>query len=109
MKANFIDRENGETYFITGYRIVSKNNRTYYCDKDGNEFINKDGNPLLPTNTDENLKADHHIISAISIGYGTEARNRDMKGIREIATRHAKSDDGRHTRLKNTRKELNGK
>lgn len=109
-RANFKDPETGKYYHVMGYRMRSINGVSTYFDGEGDELVNQNGVSLESVSLlDGEIETDNVIRSSITIKYGAAAREKDMKAIKRISKAHNRSDDARHTRLKNTRKELKGK
>lgn len=108
MKANFRDSQ-GNYYHITGYIMKSTLSGIKYYDEENQELLGKCNKPLEALGFGVNVEADYIITTGVRIGYNKGARERDIKGIKEIATNHARSADGRHERIKNARRELKNK
>lgn len=103
--ANFIDSQ-GKGYYVTSYVVASTASGIEYRDGSGEVLVGEDGIPLKSVNPEDNILAAVTITGSVKHSYGKNARDRDIKGIREIASKHARSADGRHERWKSIKREL---
>lgn len=101
MKSNFKDITTGIHYHVTGYRYLNGK----WVDGEGEQLMGVD-KPLISVPISERQDTDNHIVTSLTIGYNPGARDKDLKGIREIAKRYDKSDEARHIAAKNAKKQL---
>jgi hypothetical protein len=103
MRSNFKD-SSGKRYYVLSYRIRLKNSGVLYVDDLGVPLKGKDGSLLI--HCKENTTPDYIIDSGVVLGYGAAAREKDIKGIKDIARKYDRSDEAKHTRLKSIKREM---